>query len=180
VHCLLSSLILFSAFVQKLPERDPRFEDYSVTEKFTGTAAQLILSTPEQRRYRTRIRNGVSNGSDVWYGSWRNPIKTKGPNFAGSYFVIRWGCGSQCVMMAIVDARTGIVYDPPLSGAGSLYVPLDNLSDMEVDFRPNSSLIVLRNACRDFKNGASCGVYYFNWRDNRFSLVRFIEVDRIQ
>jgi hypothetical protein len=37
-------------------------------------------------------------------------------NFAGRYVVISWGCGSQCVLMAIVDAKTGIVYDPPLSG----------------------------------------------------------------
>jgi hypothetical protein len=41
-------------------------------------------------------------------------------------------------MMATVDARTGIVYEPPLSDKGSLYVPLDNLSDMEIDLRPNS------------------------------------------
>ena len=92
----------------------PRFEDYMVTEMFTGTPAPPILATPEQRMYRTRIRNGVSTGADVWIGSYKNPIKGKGPNFAGHYFVIRWGCGSQCVMMAVVDAATGIVYKPPL------------------------------------------------------------------
>jgi len=37
-------------------------------------------------------------------------------------------------MMAIVDARTGKVYDPPFTGAGSeLYVPMDPLSDREID-----------------------------------------------
>jgi hypothetical protein len=39
-------------------------------------------------------------------------------------------------MMATVDAKTGNVYEPPLSQHGSLNVFLDNLSDMEVDFRP--------------------------------------------
>jgi hypothetical protein len=77
-------------------------------------------------------------------------------------------------MMAIVDAETGAVYEPPLSEKGSLYVPLDNLSDMEVDFRPNSSLLVLRNACRDFKIRGSCGTYYFDWKDNRFLLAKFV------
>jgi hypothetical protein len=65
------------------------------------------------------------------------------PNFAGSYFVIRWGCGSQCVMMATVDARTGMIYEPPLAAKGSLNVPLDNRSDMEIDPRSNSRLLVL-------------------------------------
>jgi hypothetical protein len=154
--------------------RTPRFEDYPATEMFTGTPAEPIFSTPEQRHYRTQIRNGVSTGAGVWNGSWRHPIETKGPNFAGRYFVIRWGCGSECVMMATVDAKTGNVYEPPLSRNGSLDVPLDNLSDMEVDFRPGSSLLVLRNACRDFAKRNSCGVYYFNWIENHFALLKFI------
>ncbi len=84
-------------------------------------------------------------------------------------------------MMAIVDARTGVIYDPPLSGAGSeLYVPLDNFSDMEVDLRPDSSLLVLRNACRDFRDTGSCGIYYFNWKDNRFALMKFVAVDPLK
>ena len=77
-------------------------------------------------------------------------------------------------MMATVDAKTGNVYEPPLSRNGSLNVPLDNLSDMEVDFRPDSSLLVLRNACRDFAKRNSCGVYYFNWIENHFALLKFI------
>ena len=154
----------------------PRFEDYPATEVFAGTPAEPILSTPETRRYGTRIRNGVLTGSDVWIGSWKNPIKRRGPNFAGHYFVIRWGCGSQCVMMATVDAKTGSVYDPPLADQGSLHVPLDNLSDEEVDLRPDSSLLVLRDACKDFKNRKSCGTYYFNWVENHFTLVKFVRV----
>jgi len=159
----------------------PRFEDYLVTEVFSGTPAAPILSTPEQRRYRTRIRNGALPGIETTYGSWKNPVKHKAPNFAGHYFVIYWGCGSQCVMMATVDAETGKVYDPPLSGVGSeLYVPLDNLSEMEIDFRPDSSLLVLRNACQDFKNRKSCGTYYFNWKNNHFALVKFVMVDPLK
>ena len=100
-----------------------------------------MLATPEQRLYRTRIRNGVSIGSDVWTGNLDNQVGRKGPNFAGHFFVIRWGCGSQCVMMATVDAETGQVFEPPLSEKGSLWVPLDNLSDMEIDLRPDSSLL---------------------------------------
>jgi hypothetical protein len=168
------------AWTQRDNASAPRFEDYPVTEIFTGTPAVPILSTPETKRYRTRIRNGVSTGSDVWIGSSKSPRKAAGPNFAGNYFVIRWGCGSQCVMMATVDAKTGAVYEPPLSRKGSLYVPLDNLSDMEVDLRPNSSLLILRNACGDFETRDSCGTYYFNWKNNRFALVKFIMVNPLK
>jgi hypothetical protein len=159
----------------------PRFEDYRVTDVFTGAPAMPILATSEEKHYGTRIRNGVLTGSDVWNGSWRNPIKSNGPNFAGHYFIIRWGCGSQCSMMATVDAKTGNIYGPPLSGAGSeLYLPLDNLSDMEVDFKPDSSLLVLRNACKDFRNRSSCGVYYFNWQETRFVLLKFVMANPIK
>jgi hypothetical protein len=74
-------------------------------------------------------------------------------------------------MMAIVDAQTGIVYDPPLSTKGEeIYVPMDLLSDVEIDFKPDSSLMVLRNACREARR--ECGVYYFNWQNEHFVLLR--------
>jgi hypothetical protein len=171
------ALLTFVAVVAQISwpqslSQPPRFEDYAVKEVFTGKPADPILATQEERLFRTRIRNGVSKGSDVWTGTPRNPIRSSGPNFAGHYFAIRWGCGSQCLMMAIVDAKTGIIYQPPLADKSSLSVPLDNLSDMETDLRPDSSLMILRNACRDFRG--ECGTYYFNWKDNRFSLVRFV------
>jgi hypothetical protein len=116
------------------------------------------------------------NGEGVWSGSWKNPIKASGPNFAGHYFVIRWGCGSNCLMMAILDAKTGKVYDPPLSGAGTeLYVNMDMLGDKEIDFNPQSSLMILRNACRIARS--ECGIYYFNWQNNRFTLLKRVLMD---
>jgi len=158
----------------------PRFEDYPVTETFTGTPAAPILDTSEQRMFRTRIRNGALKGEGVVDSITKRLLTKPGINFAGKYVVITWGCGSQCVMMATVDAKTGSVYPPPLSEKGSLNVPMDNLSEMEIDFRPNSSLLVLRNGCRDVRDRNSCGTYYFNWKDNRFALVRFITVDPLK
>ena len=156
----------------------PKFEDYPVTERLTAKPAEPIFASPETRRYLTRIRNGVSTGVGVWNGSWKDPIiKTSGPNFAGHYFVIRWGCGAECVTMAIVDAKTGRVYQPPLAENGRLELKLDHLSDMEVDFRLDSSLMVLRNGCRDFAKRETCGRYYFDWRDDRFVLLKFVRLD---
>lgn len=108
---------------------------------FTGTPAPPILATPEQRMYRTRIRNGVLKGEGVVADSETKRLLTKPEtNFAGKYVVIIWGCGSQCVMMAVVDTATGIVYKPPLTDQDFWHVPLDNLSDMETWLRPDSTI----------------------------------------
>ena len=79
-------------------------------------------------------------------------------------------------MMAVVDAETGRVYSPPISGAGTeLYVSMDPMSDREIDFRLDSTLMVFRNACQGART--QCGVYYFNWKDNHFDLVNRVPVD---
>jgi hypothetical protein len=178
VLVLISGLTIVaqSKAPSKAADRTPSFQDYAVNEVFTGVPAEPILATTEQRRYRTRIRNGVSKGSGVWNGSWKDPMKSSGPNFAGHYFVIRWGCGSNCLMMAVVDAKNGKVHGPPLSGAGTeLYIPMDPMSDVEIDFRRDSSLMVLHNACKDARR--ECGIYYFNWRNDQFVLLKRVLVD---
>ena len=155
--------------------------DFPVTNIFKGAPAVPILATSEQRMYRTRIRNGVLKGEGVVADSETKRFLTKpGTNFAGKYVVIIWGCGSQCVMMAIADAASGKVYEPPLADKNSLWVPLDNLSKMEIGYRSDSNLMVLGNACRDFKDRNTCGTYYFNWKDNHFDLVKFVMVDPLR
>ena len=118
------------------------------------------------QQYRTRIRKGA--------GGEKGEVPR--PNFAGHYFVLRWGCGSNCQMMAIVDAKTGTIYNPPLRGGGTdLYVNMDMLSPAEIEFRRDSSLMVLRNGCQSARS--ECGVYYFNWRNNKFTLVKRVLID---
>lgn len=165
-----------SSWAQTSDVRPPRFDDFPVADSFKGKPALPVLRTSEQRRYRTRILEGVSKGRGVWNGSWKDAKEKPGPNFAGHYFVIRWGCGSDCLMMAVVDAETGTVFAPPMSGVGTeLYAPMDPLSDREIDFRLDSSLMVLRNACREAR--AQCGVYYFNWTGAHFDLIKRVLLD---
>jgi len=79
-------------------------------------------------------------------------------------------------MMAVDDAENGVVYPPPLSGVGTeLEVPMDIMSEREIDFRLDSTLMVLRDACRTART--QCGVYYFNWTGSRFDLVKRVLVD---
>jgi hypothetical protein len=70
----------------------PGFADYPSTEVFTGRAAPVLLDSARYgRTYRTRLRDGAR----------------KGPNFAGAFTVVVWGCGSSCQVGVVINANTG-------------------------------------------------------------------------
>lgn len=124
----------------------PRFEDFPSGKHFNGVPASPKLIEPWAKRYRTRIREGVTKD----YGANRGYeyVRSKGPNFAGHYFVVNWGCGTGCLMMVIVDAVTGQVYPPPLSagklGTQTICVPNLGLGWGDFDYRPNSRLFMMK------------------------------------
>jgi hypothetical protein len=126
----------------------PRPEDYRVDSVFTGTPTTPKFATPAQRRFRTMIRDAAK----------------KGPNFAGHYTVASWGCGSGCVQSAVVDAKSGDVYDLPFAT-----VVRALCSDEELlAFKTNSSLLIATGC----PNEKDCGVYYYNWTGAKFTLLR--------
>jgi hypothetical protein len=76
--------------------RAPQFEDFPISAIRKEVPAPVDLrSHREASVYRTRLREGAR----------------KGPNFAGHYTVVSWGCGSNCESSMIVDTLTGRVYD---------------------------------------------------------------------
>jgi|GEM_PF-1150890 len=42
-------------------------------------------------------------------------------NFGGHYCFAYWGCGSNCQLSVLVDLKTGIVYEGPVSGSGYVF-----------------------------------------------------------
>src|SRR5919112_705269 len=76
----------------------PRFEDYPARGVYKGRPAPVRLDSRQARMFRTRLREDSRSG----------------PNFAGHYTVVIWGCGSGCAQMGVVDARTGRVFFPPV------------------------------------------------------------------
>jgi hypothetical protein len=95
--CLLVFLLRSSAALAGDWQHAPKPTDYPVHETFAGKPAAVRLDSSEARKFRTVLRNGSAEG----------------PNFAGHYTAVVWGCGLGAFRLAVVDARTGQVYFPP-------------------------------------------------------------------
>ena len=137
----------------------PRFEDYPVTEVWEGHPARVRIQSPEERLFRTNLRNSV-----------KQP-----PNFAGHYSFVFWGCGTNCMGGAVVNHQTGRIFQAPLStndkeGNHWVISGLFFFDKPPVQVRPNSRLFIIQ---REFygKNGYDPEVYYFVWKDEHFRLI---------
>ena len=83
----------------------PRFEDYPSTEAFSVRPAPVVLASARYGpTYRTRLRAGAQSG----------------PNFAGAFTVVTWGCGSSCQVSVIINARTGTLSQQTLRTTNGL------------------------------------------------------------
>ena len=130
----------------------PRFEDYPAREVYGGRPAPLRLDSRMARMFRTRLREGSQGG----------------PNFAGRYAYVRWGCGTGCSQSGVVDLKTGRAYFPP--------VEYHDIIDMEDEqsrrrsFRLDSRLLVLTR--RHYDRWQSYTAWYFLFDGARFRLLR--------
>ena len=136
------------------PQPLPKFEDFPASEVFKGPPAIPILRTKLQRTYRTMIRDAAKDG----------------PNFAGRYTIASAGCGSGCVVNALVDEKTGQVFDFPFDHLA--LAPVTQSADSaEPDlesYKLNSRLLIVRG-CPQEKN---CATYFYEWTGTQFKLLR--------
>jgi hypothetical protein len=113
----------------------PHFDQFqSKVEQIKKPAHVNLKSHPEASTYRTVLRRGAANG----------------PNFAGHYSVVAWGCGSSCVTFAIVNLRNG-----------NVIFPADFTSDHGVHLSAD-----------DFERGANTGYWGLRYKlDSRLLIV---------
>ncbi|HAF21422.1 MAG TPA: hypothetical protein DCK93_00685, partial [Blastocatellia bacterium] len=91
---LLATICMFRCGDVLAQANLPHFKDYPASEMYKGATAPLVLTRADQT-FKTRLR---------W------AAKNQKPNFAGHYILTSWGCGAECVMGAVIDARTGKAY----------------------------------------------------------------------
>lgn len=144
-----------------IPIDAPTFERYSVRDVFKGPIASPdVKRDPFTRMFRTMIRQGAKQG----------------PNFAGHYTIVFWGCGTGCATTAIVDAKTGRVFHPKNLGAvDNVNVAFDELEKPDghlVKFRLDSKLLVVMGGINE--NTALRGISYFLWENEHLRRIRFV------
>jgi hypothetical protein len=159
--CLLAAAVASTAGAQAAHsgagESDvPGFYDYAVKKQFKVRPAPVSLKSPEARMFRTRLREGARTG----------------PNFAGHYTIVMWGCGTSCTNTAIVDALTGQVYFPPELNPFTYPVGYGLGDSLGMDYKPDSLLLVATGASGE---DGKAGVYYYVWRNHKLELVRMDE-----
>jgi hypothetical protein len=144
----------------------PSFVDFPATDVFHGKPVPPILTTPADRLFRTRIREGAK----------------KGPNFAGHYTIAVWGCGSLCTSMVVVNANTGKVFPGPFDILGHFWIGyyLGDTTDKDapyLDYRLTSNLLVVRGCPEDADE--KCATYFYKWTNRGFRLLTSIPVNRL-
>ena len=130
--------------------RVPQFKDFPVSDAYIGKNAPLIL-TRADRMFRTRLKEA----------------STEKPNFAGHYILTAWGCGTSCLMGAVIDAKTGKVYWWNFSICCWRHID-DNFQPIE--FRLNSKLIVF-SGIRNEKEGDEAA-HFYKFENGRFIHLR--------
>ena len=89
-----------------LAASNDEFARFPAEANLVGPAKRPVARSQMARTYRTVLRQAAEEG----------------PDFNGHYKIARWGCGTNCVLWAVINLQTGEVWasEKPLS---SCYVP---------------------------------------------------------
>lgn len=101
------------------PSVQDSFARFPVTSIYRGPPVMPNFAGRDRgfRDFRTRIRNGIRQG----------------PNFAGRYKVIQFGCGTGCSDVLVADVSSGHIYDFPRGG--------EDDQMLQLEYRISSNLI---------------------------------------
>ena len=147
VLLLAFSAAALSSSTASAPRQRPRFEDFATTDTVVPRIAPVQLRDARDRAFRTRLTDGVR----------------RGPNFAGHFTIVTWGCnGTGCVAGVVIDVRTGRVY----------WDSTPDFSCHDVRFRRLSTLLMeLRDVEKERVDCAPQTEHYFSWARDHFVSV---------
>jgi hypothetical protein len=137
--------------VQAQQSWTPAAADYPAVKVPAGLKTEPIINSPNKAYFRTRLRQGSSQGS----------------NFGGHYALLQWGCGDGCTTFFIVDELNGHVYEPGFN----LTAPKSGDESFGFQYKPDSRLLVMEGCRSNFVG--TCGKYYMLWTGTKLeTLVR--------
>jgi len=119
------------------------FKKYPSTASFKGTPAKVdFSSSSDGKLYFTRLTEGAADG----------------PNFAGAFTVVSWGCGSNCESITILSAKTGKILDELGSCGWHL-------------FTLNSTLLIVNPPGDYLKLVPGCVTEYYQWNGAKLEKI---------
>jgi len=128
----------------------PQFADFPARIYSGPVRGPDLSSHKDARTYRTRLRNGAKGGI----------------NFAGDHVLVTWGCGAQCLMGAVINARSGYVQFLP----GTICCWLDAGEELNpIAFERGSNLLVLSGLVNEQEPKAR---RYYDFSDRSFRLIK--------
>lgn len=146
-------------------EKDlPNFSQYKIQESEKMTEKEKpapvdLKSYEGARTYRTKLREGAKEG----------------PNFAGHYTIVTYGCGTQCRESWVIDAKTGKIIDRFESSLESKYeldsrllivnAPDPELKKANQDYPGQPVFRSLETIYKVLKDGKFETVYKAKWDD---------------
>jgi hypothetical protein len=149
---VLSMVLVVAAITA--PPASVSYEQFNVNDSVPKLASGVDLTShPRARTYRTLLRTAAQEP----------------PDFAGHYKIVRIGCGTSCVTIAVIDRATKKVFFPKILGViqwANWYC-----KDYGPDYRLDSRLLVIRGTYGTEE--AAPGLAYFEWRNGDFRLLKF-------
>ena len=116
-------------------------------------------------------------GDDVHWRTRLREAAARRPDFAGHYVLASWGCGTECVMGAAVDVRSGHVVRLPGSLCCWFSDGQATPEDVEpMRYRLNSRLLVLTGR-RNERDG-DAGTHYYAMENGRLVHLRDVPLRR--
>lgn len=154
-----SNAAIYSASKDDLPESAPKFSHYQVRTVFRGKPTRVVITGAKARQFKTRLRED----------------SRLGPNFAGNYTVVFWGCGTGCAQIAIVNAITGKVIWLPQDWVD---IPDEQGVKANRNYRLDSRLLIVTKSRYDAR--ATFTAYFYVMNKDRLNLIKRLESDHSQ
>jgi hypothetical protein len=155
---MLGALVLAVATVAPTGDgaAEPAFKDYPVIGPRAVARPRVDLSShPRAKRFKTMLTQAARGG----------------PNFAGHFRIVEWGCGSGCAEVAVIDLISGKVTFPPELGVVVYPMPVEDEFSKRYGllFRVDSRLLVVNGVAGPVE---LLGAHYFQLSDGALLPIR--------
>ena len=165
ISFIIFVVILFSCFGQAVGQNrnnTPRFSDYRVTNIFSGKNARVKLVSSMDKRYRTVLREAGKEEAD----------------FAGHHKIALAGCGTNCMLAAVINLRTGRAYWFPETINQALSDEVDAIIGEDVAKYSVDSKLLAFPTLKEQDSDKYVYLQYYVFNGSSFRLIKSVKMRR--